>query len=213
MEVTVEVGDFQAFLQKAVWLAAAGYWHAGVTLRPLAKVDRWPAIDQKLLDRYPVLGLDKYRRAYRKRQGLLNAYLLRHGHQQLILCTEGRDDCGLRSQERLQDARKVPIRLVLPGQKLFIAVAPLEGHWTVRLARDSLILLLAWATELGRKATLEQAIREWAELDRRLPGWRGLIRDKRRILKKLLEESRRAGKKWPMKQFPLTTYRRYAKAA
>lgn len=203
----MEVDDFWSFVQKTVWLVANGYWYAGYTARPLAKQDRFEAIDQKLLARYPILGLTKYQRAYRKRRGLLNAHLIRHGRQQLILCTEGRDDIGLFGQEKLQDARRVPIRIMHPAG-FGLAIALLDGHWTVRLARESVIELLAWATELGRKADLPKAVRAWAELDGHLPGWRGLIRHKRQIRQKLLEEARRAGKCWPMGSFPLTTYRR-----
>lgn len=186
--VKVEVLDHRIFLQELVRRFGFGYLSYSLTLYPLKKEAKWQKIDEKLVNKYPILGLNKYQRARRKRQGLLNGMVLRYRQFLVIQVTKGKDDLGIKVEERFRDLRDT--RLVLPdlyrdlsfrigwknNQKITVFIE--KGRW-----RE----IKAYWFEKAAKATRASIENEWREFDRLAPSWSGIYGQKV-ILRQLIRD-------------------------
>ncbi len=187
-----ELKSYQAFLTQAVRLCGFGYRFYRLSEYPIRKADRWLHTDAKIAAKYPILALSKYQRARRKAQGLVNASFCRFRHLALLQISQGRDDVGILAAERPQDVRKAPIRLAI--HNLVFQIHLLDGHFTVSLAQDCFLDLLAYLREVAAKADLSELKREFAALDMEIPSWRGTNRQRRKMLEEIAKVAKASGR-------------------
>ena len=94
--------------QTAVCYVQRGYWFYLIGHIPK---DKNPLeVDQKLLEKYQI-GLSKFQRCHRKKQGIASVQYLRYRNTFLLLATEGNHPLLVEEKATLRDARTAPIRI------------------------------------------------------------------------------------------------------
>jgi len=200
MGIECEANTYAGYMQQVVRLAGLGYYNYKVTEYPLKKRTLWPTIDQKIIAKYPLLGLSKFQRARRKAAGLLNAQFVRFDNCATLVISDGRDDCGIRAEESPQDIRKTPLRFS-PTKNLTFQIHQPEGKFTVSLERGCYRDITAYYREAALKSALDAVALEFNGLDRACPSWRGLYAQKVQLRHSILVAARQAGRKWDAKAF------------
>jgi len=178
METIVEVKDYRAFLQEIVRRFGHGYQLYSLTIYPLKKKDKWLQIDQKILSKYPILGLSKYQRARRKRAGKLNAMMIRYNRYMLIQITLGKDDINITQEETFVDINRQKLILSNLYGSLSFRVGKKNNKITVWFAKDYWRDLKSHWAEKASKATPEAVREEWQKMDQACPSWAGVTHQK-----------------------------------
>ena len=181
-------------------LMSRGYVYHSETVLPARKEEKWPKIMDKIQARYTVKAgksvfqLSKDQRARRKKQGLLNAALVRWRDRFYLLATEGRDDVGLREHERL--AKWPQVRLVIPaGLNFTYEIAQAGGKPTVILSKECYEGKKAYFEHLAKQQPLSAVQAAFAREERLMPSYKGIFLQKRHLVKAIARAGREAGKK------------------
>lgn len=206
------VATYQALLQQSVRLLSLGYhWHS-LTMRPVRKENNAEDIDRKLVERYPVLALNKFQRARRKQKGLLNAQMVRFQRWQILFRSDGADDCGLVAGETWTDIRRERLVISELWRGFSFVVVRVDGSVTVALHKPNWQGVRAWFAELAKARVPIAVIQaQFRQLDRDLPAWHGLYRQKKALAKLVVASLRKAGTRCQMSDFPVSSFRRPVK--
>lgn len=206
--MSIEVSTYQGFLQIIVQLMASGYHYYSLNMRRLSTEAKWKDNDATVLSNYPLIGFDRFRRARRKKAGLLNGRLIRFRQFQLLLRTDGIDDGGLITSERWKDVRRERLVLAALWDNLDFAVFRLDGRYTVALDKLCWQRVKNFHENVAKHMPVSAAQAHWARIDQELPGWKGLYRQKRSLAKLIVRTARRAGQKCDWSDFPVNPFRR-----
>ncbi len=197
METIVEVKDYKAFLQEIVRRFSHGYYFYSLTIYPEKKRDKWQKIDEKLIEKYPILSLSKYQRARRKRASLLNARIIRYGQFMLLQATSGKDDIGLKTEEAFEDIRKKSLVLSNLYGTLSFRIGKKEKGYTVYFEKAYWRDIKSYWAEKALKADIKQIEQEWKKMDQACPSWAGVVSQKVILRKLILEKCKKRGIKSP----------------
>ena len=94
--------------QTAVCYVQRGYWF--YVLGHIPKDKNPLEVDQKFLAQYQI-GISKFQRCRRKKQGIASVQYLRYRNTFLLLATEGNHPLLVEEKATLRDARTAPIRI------------------------------------------------------------------------------------------------------
>ena len=141
-------------------LLTAGYRYYVMGRIPEGKDPR--SVDAKLKAKYD-LGLSRWQRARRKRNGHANVRYLRHGRLFVMLATEGRHRWFEDEREQIRDARRVPLKVA--GYSISLRGKPTthgrsQHHVHVELRRSTYRDLKAYFLDLATHRSEENLMRE-----------------------------------------------------
>lgn len=104
--LTHSVGGF--IQQAAICYVQRGYWFYVIGQIPK---DKNPLdVDQKILDQYQI-GISKFQRCRRKKEGIASVQYLRYRKTFLLLATEGKHPFFKEEKNQIKDARYSPINV------------------------------------------------------------------------------------------------------
>lgn len=205
-ENSVCAASFDGLAQHIQRLYKDGFVYVCVTEYPLHKKDKWDAIDRKLIEKYPVLSKTKSQRTSRRAKGLLTAMILRWDRYCVILCTDGRDDCGLHEREEFVHLKSRPIVIqVSPSLRFKVGVR--DHKCTVSFEDQCFRDLKAYYIAQAQMGRLNMVQAEFRGLDRVAMSYSGLFAQKRAIQKAIIKAARAAGHYWTASQFPVALKR------
>lgn len=206
-EVNIVSTSFDGFMQQLFRLMQEKYVYVSVTKYPEHKQDKWPIIDQKLVDKYPPLSKSKYQRAYRSKKGLMNAMIVRWDNCCILLCTGGKDDCGIREQEHFQHIKSRPI-VFEATRSLRFKVGMRNKSFTASLEAQCFRELLAYYEAEARKGRLTMLQDEFRGLDKTAMSYAGIFAQKVALQKAIIKSAKSAGHYWKRSQFPVALKRK-----
>lgn len=150
MEYRCVAVSVEGFVQQlAVAYITHGYWFYVVGEIPEGKDP--VKIDAKLVERYGI-GISKWARCRRKKQGLANMQYLRHDRIFVLLATKGRHEFFEGERASLRDLRRAPIKFA--GYSIGCRRGR-DGRWhaSVRIERSELAGMKAMLVEIGVQRT------------------------------------------------------------
>lgn len=177
MENRCECSTWQGLIQQLVYQVSRGYRYYHVTYYPECKQDKWPAIDTKLMKKYPPLSKDQ--RYRRKMAGDANFYILRWQQCAVILMSSGKHgELG----DSFNDIQEKPIAIRVSSiMELIIHQGATGKGVTVHFSREcyrGLKAILWEAAHTGRKKLV---IDEFNKLNG-IPAWSGISEQKNQLL-------------------------------
>ncbi len=157
-------------------------------------------IDRKIIERYRI-DVDKWERFRRKRAGRANLQYIRHERTFLILATGPEGTHRFFEQEaEIRDANYVPIRF--GGYEISYRAARV---W-VRIERETYKRLIAYFTDIATRRQAADLVREFRGLP--FEPYRPVRYQLFRILDRVNDLRRRAGKRKPVPQTAIRKKRR-----
>ena len=152
-EYRCEATSLEGFIQQlGVCYVGRGYFYYVTGIVPDEKDPR--VIDQKLIEKYDITW-KKWKRAYRKSQGLANMQYIRFGRFFVLLCSDGDHIFRERERRNIRDARKNAIHF--GGYQ----VAFRNGHPQIRIAPQTYKELKAYYVGLSVRRKKETLISEF----------------------------------------------------
>ena len=198
--------SWQSLVQMTVYLVSRGYRHYCVTMLPAEKIDRWTDIDQKLMTRYHI-NLSKWQKARRKRQGFANFAYLRWDRLSIILHTAGEMEF-VKVEDNFLDIYRTPISLpISPLICMSISMEQLENQnrTTVRLNRESYRGFKDYLYGIVKAGNINQILKEYDKING-LPCYRGIINQKKQLVKYVESEAKRRQLPLQASNLRLNTY-------
>lgn len=192
-----EVETWQGLIQQLVYMLGRGcFWYC-ITVLPRKKKDKWHQIDQKLIRKYGT-EMDKFKRARRKKKGLMNFYYLRWGSLAIILHTAGDVDSSVKMDDIFKDARITPLSIHV-SHLVKLRVYRTGGRWTVCLARETYQGHKAVLAEVAQTKNVFEMVQTFDQLNA-YPAWAGIINQKHRLARYLLHQARKHQVSFSMNQ-------------
>lgn len=185
MEHRCECSTWQGLIQQVVYQVSRGYRYYHVTYYPDHKKDRWPAIDKKLMKKYPILSKDQ--RYRRKMAGAANFFIIRWQHCAVILMSPGgHGELG----DRFDVIQDKPLSIKVSNIiELIIHHGATGKGITVHFSREcyrGLKAILWDAAHTGKRKLL---IEEFNRLNG-IPAWSGISEQKGQLLTYLLTQAK-----------------------
>lgn len=183
MEYRCEAASVEGFVQQlAVALVGRGYFFYVTGFVPEGKDPA--AVDRKLVEKYGI-GVSKWARSRRKREGKASMAYLRFGRFFLLLATHGEHVFFAEEGKSIRDVRRVPIKF--SGY----AVGCRGGHPSVRIEREEYNRLKSHLLELGRHRKREAVEECFSRL--RFEPYAPIRRQLLNILRAVNKERKTAG--------------------
>lgn len=204
----VEIGTWQGFLQQIVDYVNKGYWYHCLTNYPEKKREKWRDIDRKLVYKYNG-NYDKWTNYFRKRNGIANFAILRWQNKCVMLHTLGEID--VEDKENMDvffDIRQKP--LILPISDSITFKILLTHKTEVYFDRDCYRNLKAKYAEYAMKRMKNVLIESFNKLNS-IPSYKGIVEQKRSLLRFIIKEARRYQMKISWKDFKFNTFRKVYK--
>ena len=175
----VSNSNWKNFLYVLLTNISQGYWYFSGFEYPFSKLEKWKNLDQKMLQKYPIL-LSKDQRYRRKKQGKANFRFFRWENQAVFLRTEG-EYIPPKSDEnwrKIEGKEKLRIKT---GNITF-EIFNLQNTYTIKLSRENFREIKAEIRELLEKKNIDYALKKISNLNG-LPNYKGIFQQKTEIIK------------------------------
>lgn len=193
--------SWQGFLQQVVYQVGRGYVCHCVVCYPGNKQDKWLKTDEKLRRKYDC-GIDKFKRARRKRQGLANYVFLRYGATGVILRSPGAFDQERECGDVFAALDTSPLLLPVGSLVFRVGRGSQDRGVTVTLSKESFRGLKAHLEDVARLKQRQRLLDEWSKIIN-LPAWRGIVDQLRLLRDYVIKEARRHGVRLSRKDLPV----------
>lgn len=201
--------SWQTFVQQVINLSYNGYYYFNFYILPENRYKSLSKIDEKLVIDYET-NMSKDRKYHHKKAGYANYAYLRHEGMIVVLKTDGKgapkdneDDPNIEKRTKYKDFRKEPIVFHPQNEKLSLKIGLKDKQFTLYMSKTSYQRIKQECVDLLIKGETKIMFAKFKALNS-LPPYKGIYKQKKAIMHKLLDLSKRHGRGLKKADFKLS---------